>query len=117
MRPRNWVMSKPTIYCLTIMHFGCIAAMKSATCLSIASHSHIIRTQETIAALTPDRFSALTDVPALAEVGLNDHKAEIWLGLLAPAKPPPPYRETAANRDRAYREDGKCEENAGGTCR
>ncbi|HEY9280317.1 MAG TPA: tripartite tricarboxylate transporter substrate binding protein [Eoetvoesiella sp.] len=38
--------------------------------------------------LTPNRFSALPNVPTIAEVGLNDYKAEMWLGLLAPANTP-----------------------------
>lgn len=41
-----------------------------------------------LSALTPDRFTALPDVPTIAEAGMPDYKSSAWLGLLAPANTP-----------------------------
>jgi tripartite-type tricarboxylate transporter receptor subunit TctC len=43
-----------------------------------------------IAVGSPRRFTALPDVPTIAESGFKDYEMELWYGFLAPAKTPQP---------------------------
>lgn len=43
-----------------------------------------------LATPTPQRIPPLPDVPTIAEAGYKDFFAEVWFGLVAPARTPPP---------------------------
>src|SRR4029079_2233190 len=59
----------------------------------IASYPNVVAQVRTgglraLATLSPTRIPELPDVPTIAESGFKDYEADIWFGVMAPAKTP-----------------------------